>query len=109
MRRGELFRYHDASGVSGTGVVAHLVEFLDGSVALRWLGKHPSTAVWASLESVLAIHGHLGASEIRWLDPDPRDADAEMVTRDILPRDLEPGETKRPWPEQLSEAASTGP
>ena len=43
MRRGELYRYRDPSGVSGTGVVALVVEFPpneDGHqwVAAKWLG-----------------------------------------------------------------------
>lgn len=64
----ELFRHRDISGVSGTGVVAEGVQFSDGSVALRWPGANPSTAVWPSIESVLRIHGHSGATEVRWLD-----------------------------------------
>ncbi|NOL39089.1 hypothetical protein HPO96_02400 [Kribbella sandramycini] len=64
----ELVRYRDPSGVSGTGVVAEGCEFSDGSVALRWRGDNPATAVWPGLEAVLAVHGHQGATEVRWLD-----------------------------------------
>lgn len=64
----ELVRYRDPSGVSGTGVVAEGCEFTDGSVALRWRGDNPATAVWPSLESVLAVHGHQGATEVRWIE-----------------------------------------
>lgn len=64
----ELYRHRDISGVSGTGVVAEGVQFSDGSVALRWRGANPSTAVWPSIESVLRIHGHAGATEVRWID-----------------------------------------
>ncbi|QNE21914.1 hypothetical protein F1D05_33375 [Kribbella qitaiheensis] len=67
----ELVRYHDLSGVSGTGVVAEGCVFTDGSVALRWRGNNPATAVWPDLDSVLAVHGHQGATEVRWLEPDP--------------------------------------
>jgi hypothetical protein len=42
--------------------------FTDGSVALRWRGNNPATAVWPDLESVLAVHGHQGATEVRWLE-----------------------------------------
>ena len=67
----ELVRYRDPSGVSGTGVVAECCEFSDGSVALRWRGDNPATAVWPDLHSVLAVHGHQGATEVRWIDPQP--------------------------------------
>lgn len=67
----ELFRHRDISGVSGTGPVAQGVQFTDGSVALRWPGADPSTAVWPSVEAVLKIHGHSGATEVRWLDELP--------------------------------------
>ena len=65
----ELVRYRDPSGVSGTGVVAEGCEFSDGSVALRWRGDNPATAVWPDVDSVLAVHGHQGATEVRWIDP----------------------------------------
>jgi hypothetical protein len=67
----ELVRYRDPSGVSGTGVVAEGCVFTDGSVALRWRGTNPATAVWPDLESVLAVHGHHGATEVRWMEPAP--------------------------------------
>lgn len=69
MKTFELHREEDVSGVSGTGVVAEGVEFSDGTVVLRWLvGVHRSTVVWGSIQSVLAIHGHDGKTEIVWLD-----------------------------------------
>jgi hypothetical protein len=67
----ELVRYRDLSGISGTGVVAEGCVFTDGSVALRWRGNNPATAVWPDLGSVLAVHGHYGATEVRWMDPVP--------------------------------------
>lgn len=68
-RRFGLRRYNDISGVSGTGIVADGVQFEDGSVALRWRGKAPATAVWASIELMLVAHGHEGATVIEWYDP----------------------------------------
>ena len=69
-RRGYLYRHDDVSGVSGTGVVAWLVEFHDGRVAMRWCvkGKPAQTALWDNLTDLEAIHGHDGASEIVWVD-----------------------------------------
>lgn len=69
MRRFQLARDHDVSGVSGTGVVAQGVQFEDGAVAVRWItGQHRSTVVWDDIDSVEAIHGHGGATRVEWLD-----------------------------------------
>ncbi|GAA1695828.1 hypothetical protein GCM10009745_47190 [Kribbella yunnanensis] len=68
-RRFQLVRHVDVSGVSGTGVVAEGVEWTDGSVALHWGGRYPTTTVWADgIDAVLTIHGHNGSTTIRWLD-----------------------------------------
>lgn len=69
MRRFRLDRHEDASGVSGTGCVAQGVVFEDGTAVLRWLTKHRSTAFYASLEELEAIHLHGGSSSLRFEDP----------------------------------------
>jgi len=66
-----LVRSADPSGVLGVGVVAEGVQYTDGSVALRWLGDHPATAVWPSLDEVLAVHGHEGATVAAFPDEPP--------------------------------------
>ena len=63
-----LDRLIDESGVSGTGMVAEGVEFTDGVVVLRWLTAGKSTCVYDSLDVVESIHGHNGATLIRWVD-----------------------------------------
>ena len=69
MRRFKLQRDHDVSGVSGTGTVAEGVAFTDGTAVVRWIvGEHQSTVVWPSVESVVAIHGHNGATRLEWID-----------------------------------------
>ena len=91
-RRFRLIRHHDVSGVSGTGPVAEGVQFTDGAVALRWYGDYPTTTVWDAIESVIAIHGHQGATEVEWLDPDPGpDPALKLKPRSDLP--------PRPWPD----------
>jgi len=80
----ELVRHTDISGVSGTGAVAEGCVFTDGSVALRWRGANPSTAIWPDLDSIIAVHGHRGATVVRWLDV------SEMET--VPGTDLLPGE-----------------
>jgi hypothetical protein len=81
----ELVRYADVSGVSGTGTVAEGCVFTDGSVALRWLGQNPSTAVWPDLESIVAVHGHRGATVVRWLDGSAMDTvpDTELLPGEV--------------------------
>lgn len=67
-RRFQLYRHTDISHVSGVGVVASGAQFPDGSVAVRWHGAHPSTVAWNSIADAIAVHGHSGATEVRWLD-----------------------------------------
>jgi len=62
-----LYREQDVTGVSGEGTVAHGTQFADGTVVLRWLGKDPSTVVWASLEAAMRVHGHDGRTRVVWL------------------------------------------
>ena len=59
-----LMRVTDATGISGVGVVAYGVVFGDGTCALRWCSEHRSTAVYASMADLTAIHGHSGATRI---------------------------------------------
>ncbi|MFD7157922.1 hypothetical protein ACXJJ3_08905 [Kribbella sp. WER1] len=63
---GEVVRHRDVSGVSGTGVVAQVVKLGNGKFVLGWLGKHPSTTIWDTLEGIFAVHGHDGATVIHW-------------------------------------------
>lgn len=71
-RRFHLIRHRDVSGVSGTGEVAEGVQRTDGTVVLHWNGRLPATSVWHNgIDAVIAVHGHAGASTIRWLDGPP--------------------------------------
>jgi hypothetical protein len=63
----ELHRLEDETGISGTGRVAEGVQFSDGSCAMRWLTPLASTAIYASIEDIDAIHGHGGKTVISWL------------------------------------------
>lgn len=64
MRTFELHRDTDETGVSGTGIVAEVVEFDDGTCALRWMTECRSTAVYASIGDVEKIHGHGGQTRL---------------------------------------------
>lgn len=70
MRRFELHRDEDVTGVSGTGLVAEGIEFSDNSVVVRWIGNWPTSVVFhdRGIESVDAIHGHNGVTRIIFLD-----------------------------------------
>lgn len=70
MRRFHLVRVVDATGVSGTGIVAEGVEFSDGQAILRWLREPVATGVYPDVRALLAIHGHQGCTHIHWLDGD---------------------------------------
>ena len=64
-----LNRIEDASGVSGTGVVAEGVVFSDGKCAVRWIvGEHRCTSTWDSLNDIEKVHGHGGMTVIVFHD-----------------------------------------
>lgn len=95
MRRFQLHRDVDVSGVSGEGVVADGVEFgkelfvvwPDGLktelpqrwVRLVWRTQGHSTALYESAEQVERIHGHNGATRLVWLDEEP--VEVESLSR----------------------------
>lgn len=70
MRFFELVRTTDVSGVSGHGVVAEGVRFSDEMCAMRWLTEWPTSCPYDSPEHIEHIHGHGGATRLRWLKAD---------------------------------------
>lgn len=70
MRRFELHRVEDKTGVSGTGIIAEGVVFGDGTATLRWKTQFRSTGFYASMAELEAIHGHGGTTKTVWLDPE---------------------------------------
>lgn len=73
MRRFNLLRIEDESGVSGTGRVAEGVSFSDGKAVLHWVSLSnasgvSSTTVYDSMRDLVAVHGHGGRTEVEWLD-----------------------------------------
>lgn len=107
-----LVRHTDPSGVHATGTLAEGVEWPDGTVTLRWRGPWPSTSTWdGGVDSVLAVHGTAGRTQIHWLptapalvgrtsaSPQPRPA--ERVDTVWLPAPGPDGLCSRcgqPWP-----------
>ncbi|MFC4328339.1 hypothetical protein ACFPC0_10925 [Streptomyces andamanensis] len=68
-RRFVFERHEDETGISGTGTALEGVVFPHGGVHLMWLGTVRSLVEWPSIEEALAMHGHDGRTQIRWLDP----------------------------------------
>jgi hypothetical protein len=64
----KLIRQEDVSGISGTGVVAEGVAFESGQVVICWLCPPYSVAIFDSPQSVLAVHGHNGCTQLVWED-----------------------------------------
>lgn len=64
-----LVRHEDKSGLSGTGIVAEGVQWAGGSCDLHWLTEWETFAHWpGGLDHILAVHGHQGATVVRFLD-----------------------------------------
>lgn len=81
MRTFTLHRQDDATGVSGTGVVAWGVLWPDGSVSIRWNSPTPSFISFEGVPSdtqlqrvgdqhVRSVHGHNGKTIVIWSDSD---------------------------------------
>ena len=68
MKRFNLVRTEDVSGVSGTGVVAEGVMFSTGKCVLAWVTRFRSIAVYDSIEELESIHGHDGRTQVVWID-----------------------------------------
>lgn len=87
IRVGIINRHEDVHGISGDGDhKAEVVEFSDGSVVVRWLGKDAMTNVAAGVKNVTNVHGHAGKTEIEWLweQPAPPDPMEAVFERKIL-------------------------
>ncbi len=67
MRTFVLIRDRDVSGVSGTGKVAEGVVFGGRRTVVYWLSDTPSINIYASVEEMLSVHGHDGATHVEFL------------------------------------------
>lgn len=83
MRRFQVVRDYDPTGMSGTGVVADGCQWsMDGTTVVRWRelpedsenykrGVRSTTVIFPNVEAVEALHGHNGATRLYWLDEEP--------------------------------------
>lgn len=68
MRRFDVVRMRDVSGVSGTGVIAEGCEFGNGRVAVAWLTPSGSMEFYDTILVFLNKHGHGGDTTVTWHD-----------------------------------------
>lgn len=66
MRKFNLNRVEDETGISGTGIVTEGYQWDDGICVMKWLTEISSVAVYASIEDVVTIHGHNGRTVVVW-------------------------------------------
>jgi len=67
-----LVRKEDITGISGVGKVAQGIQFDSGRCVIEWLTSVNSISVYQSIDDVIAIHGHNGATVIEWEMSFPR-------------------------------------
>ena len=67
LRRFHFERLEDKSGI---GKVAYGVMFDDGQIALHWEGTHTSINIFKSIDDLIFVHGHQGATQIVFDDPE---------------------------------------
>lgn len=68
MKRFYLQRVQDASGVSGTGIVAEGCQFDTNWCSLVWFGTKSAMSWYPDIATVEAIHGHGGMTQVVWVD-----------------------------------------
>ena len=97
LRRFRVVRTEDESGVSGTGVVAVGVEFVNsGAVVWEWLNdENPDLDTTQNgikfapgpdgVEDAIEVHGHGGRTEIEWVDDHPEYTEDDEDDEDASP------------------------
>jgi hypothetical protein len=69
MRFFYLHRKNDVSGVSGTGIIAHGVEFDHGMCAFTWISPYHKVDIAANVKTIEQVHGHGGDTQVIYHDP----------------------------------------
>lgn len=68
IRRFHLRRNSDATGISGTGIVASGVQFKDGKCSMQWNTEVRSICIYDNIDDLMYIHGHDGSTVLVWID-----------------------------------------
>lgn len=50
--------------MSGTGVIAEVVEFHDNQCVISWFGQHHTLEVLPNKQDIIDIHGHDGKTTL---------------------------------------------
>lgn len=64
-----LLRHTDGTGLSGTGIIAVGVVWPDGQAHMQWISFKKSFEMHDSVENLIDIHGHNGATELIYGNP----------------------------------------
>lgn len=62
-------RHSDVNGLSGTGIVAVGSLYPNGEAHMLWVSFKSSFELHKSVDAMMDIHGHGGATELVWGDP----------------------------------------
>lgn len=62
----KLVRLEDATGISGTGVVAFGAQLPSGKCVLEWREPYKSIGLYDDLTTLVAVHGHNGMTVVEW-------------------------------------------
>ena len=83
MRRFVLVRNEDITGRSGVGIIGEGIEWRGGTADLHWVTDYESFVHWpGGVDAILAVHGHEGATVIRFLDDVPNLESPDSWIRD---------------------------
>ena len=88
MRRFYLQRNEDATGMSGTGIVAMGVEFSSGWCALMWKSEIASLTTYTSISSVEKLHSHSGQHDTKIVWIDPKNEEIEDKAKEVRAKEL---------------------
>jgi hypothetical protein len=62
-------RHSDINGLSSVGVVAVGVVYPNGQAHMQWISYKTSFEMHSTVENLIDIHGHSGATSLVWGDP----------------------------------------
>lgn len=64
-----LVRHADVNGLSGVGIVAVGAVYPNGKAHMQWVSFKSSFEMHDSIDALMDIHGHNGATELVWGNP----------------------------------------
>ena len=83
LRRFQLNRLEDETGVSGTGIIAAGVQFTSGRCVLEWQTQHTSITMFQDKDEMMKVHGHGGKTVLEWIDSEPKTKVAVLIVDNL--------------------------